>query len=184
MSGWFGLQPSHQTHSRIVASCVTQRVVENTTAETPVVDLTIPGGTLETNRLLRLDGIADYLNDTTAINCWTMRAYYGGTQFATLVTTSITQGCSRAGAEYRGKIAGRNATNAQAAFSHLDFVTTAGPGVAGQDATAARKSSTHTGLTVDSTVDQTLRLTVQLSSVTGCVSWRFHALHAERVSGG
>ena len=185
MSGWgVGVAPSHQTHTRLVVSCVTRFAVENNTAQVPVVDVTVPGGTLGSAGALNVAVISDYLNDTTAINCYTLRLYYGTSpqqQMAALTTGNISQACERSWSFVTTDLFATNGTSCQASFTQLRFAAGSAPGTS---LVGTRVMSGNTSLTIDSTADQLLRMTVQLSSVTGCVSYRFLGLHVERVAGG
>ena len=182
--GWgFAAAPSHQTHTRLVASCVSAYTLENVTAQVPVVDLVIPGVTLGACGTLRLVAIAEYVNDTTAINCFSARVLFGTScQVATLTTGSVVQSCERSWVRIQTDIVGAGATNTQRSFSRMDYPTTAATG-AGTSRIGSTAISGHMGMAVDSTADQTARITIALSSVVGCVRFVFHSLHIERVAG-
>lgn len=182
--GWFGAQPSHQTHTRFVASCRTALTIENNTAQVPVVDVTIPGGTLDTRNSIRISALCEYVNDTTAVNCYTIRAFYGtACQIATMGSAAVAQSCERSWIRFHTDIMAADATNAQRAFTKMDYTTTAAS-AAGTGRSGVNQISGHMGVVVDSTVDQTFRITTQLSSAVGCVKFVFHTLHVERIAGG
>lgn len=183
MSGWFAFQPSHQSHTRVVASCTTAYTLENTTNATPVMDIIVPGGTVGTSGGLRLFAIGEYVNDTTAINCYTVRVQYGaGCQVAAFLTSALSAGCERAVAMLTTHVVAAGSTSSLRSFGRFDYGTQAAS--AGSSRVGSAAISGHLGVATDSTADQVMRMTVQLSSVVGCVRFVLHSAHIERVSGG
>jgi hypothetical protein len=61
-----------------------RQTVVNTSAETGVYSFSVPGGTLGTNRVLRVTILGDYFNNTGSGRTFTFRFKYGATTIATL----------------------------------------------------------------------------------------------------
>lgn len=191
MAGWgFNVHSAREPHPSLSAfsctlvACVTRKVVENTTTETPLADLIVPANTLGSCGALRLVATMDYLNDTTAINCYSLRWYLGATAAGLFNSGSITQSCVRNPALFEGHVHADNATNVQIASATYRFATGSqdiGGGAGANNLTT--RFSAHHSLAIDSTAAQHARLTIALSSVTGCVSYRFMSARLENVPG-
>ncbi len=147
--------------SRVLDRDVTTAEVVNTTDETTVYSFTVPGGTLGTNRMLRLTLIGDYLNNS-GVNGRTIRirVKYGGTQFAGLVDSHNT-GATRYGWSAIAELSAANATNAQIGVAR--HISAGDAGVSGGDLSSfgGVEVSLHNAVAVDSTADQTLLVTIQ-----------------------
>ena len=183
MSWGVAASPAHATNVRTLASCVTRKVVENTTTETTLADLIVPAGALGCAGAARLVATMDYLNDTTAINCYTLKWYVGATAAGTFNSGSVSQSCVRNGALFEGNVHADNASNAQIASATYRFSTgTQDIGGAG-GANLTTRFSAHHSLAIDSTADLAARITITLSSVVGCVSYRLMSARLEGLPG-
>lgn len=136
--------------------------VVSTVTETTVFSKTITGGHVSNNRSLRLRIVADYLNDSGSNRNVTIRVKLGGTTLATVVGSSVPASASRLPAGLEILIQARGATNAQlVSVRHPNF-TSQGTVIESLPATAA----------VDTTVNQTLAVTVEHSAAHASLSWR------------
>ena len=190
MAGWgFNVHSAREPHPSLSAfsctlvACVTRKVVENTTTETPLADLIVPANTLGSCGALRLVATMDYLNDTTAINCYTVKFYVGATVAGTFNSGSVRQNCVRNPALFEGHDHADNATNAQIASATYRFAGGSQDIGGGGGTTLTTRFAAHHSLAIDSTAALTARLTIALSSVTGCVSYRFMSARLENVPG-
>jgi hypothetical protein len=83
-AGGAGADPSWV--STVVSPSLNRDVAEATvgpsdTAETTVFSYTVPGGTLSTNKMLRVTLLGDYFNNSGGTSTFTVRAKFGGTTF-------------------------------------------------------------------------------------------------------
>jgi hypothetical protein len=158
--------------------------IVNTTTETSLFTTapTIKGGTLGTSRGLRVTVFLDLLNDTGGGITTTVRMKYGGTTFGTLNGVAIDASATRFAFRYDGLLHAVGATNAQiGSLSGLYDPSAGNAGVTGGQPGAALPAghSPHTGLTVDSTADQTLEITAQHSSASSNLSVRPYLILVE-----
>jgi hypothetical protein len=140
--------------------------VVSTAAETTAYSKSILGGTLGTNRALRLIIAGDFLNNTGADRNVTYRCYYGAVQaadeFFSFAFSGIPTGASRRGFRIVAIVYAKGATNAQIGEGLFwDF----GPGSAGGTAVAntSYANALDNGMSKDSTVAQNLIVTFQNS---------------------
>jgi hypothetical protein len=170
-----------QTLQGVIDRDVTTTDVVSTADETTVYSFSVPGGTLGTNRALRLKLIGDWLN-TPGTNSLTVRTKFGGT---TLFSTAITVGAnaSRHALFYELMLSAHNATNAQVATLHYfeGGATTAGapPTILGNAGQSNTGVGVYNALAIDSTVAQTLEVTFQNGAADAGLSSRCLAVHLE-----
>lgn len=139
--------------------------ISNTTTETSLFGAgapTIKGGTLGTDRILRIRVYGDYQNNTGANRTVTLRLKYG----ATTVYTEVRNYSSDANFLHEHAIyslVAFNATNAQESFPAL-FRTAGG--------LVGTPTFTTAASVEDSTADKTLDLTAQLSTASASLQYR------------
>ncbi len=162
---------------------VTTTDVVNTATETTVYTFSVPGGTLGTDRRLRLKLIGDWLNNA-GTNSLTVRTKFGGT---TLFSTAIFVGASpnRHALFYELILSAHNATNAQIATLHYfeGGANTAGapPGTLGNAGQSNTGVGVYNALALDSTVAQTLEVTFQHGAADANLSARALTVLLERL---
>jgi len=149
--------------------------IVNDATEQTVYSFTVAGGTLSTNRLLRLTVFGEILNNSGTARTLTLRAKYGGTQFAGPAIATIASSASRRAVRLTALLAADGATNAQQGQAELHVGSAVG--VAGPDGTATAGAANlditaHTALAIDSTTNQTLLVTVLLGG-TAHASWEY-----------
>jgi len=151
--------------------------VASTNAETTAYTFTVPGGSLSSSRALRLTLLGDYLNNSGGGSDLIVKVKWGGTSFAVLDRhTAGAASATRRTLMVSAFLMAFGATNAQVGRGEL-YLSTAG-GVAGADAEddlgLGAIRALHTGLAVDSSVDQALLVSIQHSVSSANVSGRLH----------
>ncbi len=92
---------------------VADQEMVNTTATTTLYTDTVAGGSLGTNRALRMWVYADYLNNsagTATLQCFIQ---YGGQTFGSITSSALTTSASRRLITFKSTISANNATTAQ-----------------------------------------------------------------------
>ena len=102
----------------------TEQTVASTTTPTSIYSFSVPGGTLSTNRILRLTITGVYVNTHGSNSALTVIATYGAT---TLVSGSIGSFATNTVGPFRLIITlnGNNATNSQRSEVQIDLPTSA-----------------------------------------------------------
>lgn len=139
---------------------------------------TIKGGTLGIDRILLTQVVGDILNNTGAARGFTLRYKYGGTTYGSIVTTGdYAASATRYGWDHWSVVVPLGATNAQ--FGRTVHRTSATANVNGGagGSVGTQATSTHNGLTIDSTADQTLDITIQPEVNNANLSIRVFAVH-------
>lgn len=173
------LAPSN-TVSGVLDRDVTTADVVNTTVETVVYSFSVPGGTLGTNRALRLTLIGDYLNNSGADSTLTLRATFGGTPIHGATAVVIATSASRRAIRYEAMLSANNATNAQVTTVQYVIGNAGTAGTAPTLTTKAEDSiSVNNGLTLDSALAQTLSISFQHSVANANISARALAVQVE-----
>lgn len=168
--------------NRLLLSATGDSEVSNSTTETSLFSGTVPGGTLGTNNLLILRQIGDFLNNTGANQTFTLRVKYGGTTIHTFTSVSWASNVNRRASLFTVFLGAENATNAQRSMMEHK------QGGPGSDAGAANTGNDHNtsvnrGLTIDSTTDQTLEVTVQLPAADANLAYRRRGTWVEALNG-
>lgn len=177
------LAPSN-TVSGVLDRDVTTADVVNTTVETAVYSFSVPGGTLGTNRALRLTLIGDYLNNSAGTRTLEMRTKYGGTTIFDQAITAIAIDTVRRGFSFVTMLSAQNATNAQVAstigvLGALGSADGAAVSIASGTLSADPFEVTHNAVAVDSTLAQTLEVTLQHNVANANISARALAVQVE-----
>lgn len=158
---------------------VSSTLISNSNTETTILTGTVPGGTLGTNRMLRVTlAGAVYDVETSTPVVTTVRFKFGGTTVGTLALAATTDNnvnpralCATC------LISAANSTGSQRVHS---YGTLGAPAAVG--ATAAIEddaASFYTALSLDSTLDQTLEVTVQLDIASASVQFDNNFVHVE-----
>lgn len=143
---------------------VTVATLNTSSAETTLYTYTVPGGTLSTNKRLRIRATADHKNNSGGAADLTLRLKYGGTLFA-LSAPNLADTANRYGIIIDATVTAQNATNAQRTGTMISI------GAAGSAASPPSSGSSNNfsptvnnGLAIDSTADQALIITAQHST--------------------
>lgn len=161
--------------------------VANTAADTTVYSFDIPAGQMGTDRLLRMTLIGDALHNNVGTDTIIFRVKFGGTTFMQSLQFNFdgTTSTARQPWIWETKVANVGATNSQMLVSTLSSVIgqtpTAGIGafrmVSSQMNFATGILGVATLGAIDTTVKQTLAVSVQWSASSANNSWRRrHAL--------
>lgn len=159
----------------ILTQFVTENDINNTTAETDLLNYSVPGNTLGTGKVLRITMYGDYLNNNTAGSIrW--RIYYGATEIYQDLGSSAITDANRRPWTFVGYLWARSATNSQAGAGFISL------GFPGGATTGIGDIATDEILTVDplrtdnsaedSTASKNYRVTVVLNAASTNISIR------------
>ncbi|HZT08593.1 MAG TPA: hypothetical protein VFC51_16340 [Chloroflexota bacterium] len=149
----------------VLGRSTSQVTLGNTTAETSLYSLTVPGGALGTTGLLRVSMAGTVVQGTGTARNLTLRLKYGGAT-AAIIIHAVASGTTTGIVRLEAVLFAAGATNAQRAYGRSDFYQGAAGLVANPPTTsrvAAWQGSGDDSLAIDSTTDQTLELTGQWS---------------------
>jgi hypothetical protein len=149
--------------------------IVSTAAETDVLNVTIPGNLLGTNRTVRIRISFDRLNNTGATQVYTLRVRLGATIMYNDASFAMVASATRASGHLDLVLSANNATNAQV-VSGLVTQGPAGGATTGLGDLASDELDYATPLqgeaAIDSTADMTLRVTVDHAASSASNSWR------------
>jgi hypothetical protein len=165
--------------SMVIDRDVTMNDVVNTTTETTVYSFTVPGGTLSTNRALRVSLIGDYLNNSGGDASFNMRLYYGGVVFGTVGAVAPANANRRS---MRGDwlVSAANAANAQVG-RHNGMVGGLATINGGGDVSLTTFEGAKNNGAIDSTVDQPLVVKFEHNVAHASLSARALAVIVEKL---
>lgn len=155
---------------RMLDRKVTLTDVVSSSTKTTVYTFSVPGGTLSTNKVLRLTAIGDYLNNTGGADIFTMTVEYGAT---ILLTYSLNMGAnaSRRDLQFHAMLAAANATSAQTCGGTA-WLGSVGAAAGTMIAPGSNLFSGINTATEDSTAAKTFKVTFQHSSISANLSAR------------
>ena len=142
------------------------RTIGPTAAETSIFASgapIVPGGSLGGTGSFRLDVLGDLLQNSGAAGGATWRVKYGATTLATFVGITLTANAARRRWRLTLQVSARFQNNRQIAVGSLEVSPPEADG-AGSDSAATIRTAGTAAAQVDSTVDQTLDVTVQPSA--------------------
>lgn len=146
----------------------------NTTTETAVYSFSVPGGSLSTNKMLRLSILGAFLNDSGGARSLTFRVKYGATtMFEDLTTTYAAQAQARE-ARIELQLAAQGATNDQVLSGELKLSATdaATTGRGGFNTSSGGFLLPFGGdAAEDSTANKTLAVTVQFGTASSSLTF-------------
>ena len=155
--------------------------VVNSTSETTVYSFSVPGGTLGTNRAIRIKFFSDYLNNSGGASALTLRFKYGATTW--LLHDYLTELVSDASRrtmipENDIMLSAANATNAQVGYGAT--IISAPTALAGESFSGAFvHHSAHITVAEDSTAALALEITVEHGGLDANISFRMHWVQLE-----
>jgi len=152
--------------------------VVNTITQTTVYSFSVPGGTLSTNRALRLTLIGDYLNNTGVNRQFDILVNFGATGIFDFTWAAVTASASRRMISAVITISAANATNAQVSLGRILFGTEGAAGGIGST-TAREWFGGHNSIAEDSTVAKTLEVTFKHNVADANLSARALAVQLE-----
>lgn len=159
----------------IGGSAITQKIdadtssnyLQNSAAETTVYTGTFTGGQLGTTRAIRITLIGIAADTATGASTLTLRVKYGGTTFSTLVLEHASSGSGKP--VYMQSIL--SAANSASAQECVTFGT-----LNNEDYETVTASGT-----IDSTSNQTLAVTAQMSAASPNLTFNIYAVHVELI---
>jgi hypothetical protein len=157
---------------------VTQAEVTNTTTETTVYTFSVPGGTLGTNKALRLKLLGDHFNDDGASRDLTIRVKFGGT---TILSGTLTVTATSGRLPFIGEVQLVAANSALAQIASGDFIMGNQGSASGTMAATGFTflNGMHNAVAEDSGVNRTLSVTIQHAAASGNISFRLHTATLE-----
>jgi hypothetical protein len=164
----------------VLARDMTVNDVVNTTTETTVFTTTVTGGTLSTDKMIRLTLRGDQLNNQGGTPTLTIRVKYGATTICTVAVAATATHSVRGAMTLEVWLAAAGATNTQVA--HGRYVDIRNNGVPADGTTGAATQDQigfHPTVAEDSTADKTLAVTFQWSAANANTSARCHSVTAE-----
>lgn len=150
--------------------------VTNTTTETGLYSLSVPGGLLGTDRALRLTVFGRYLNNSGLNATFTLRVKYGGTTYYQGITPALATNASRRPCKFEVWLSANNATNSQRVWGQFAVgnvtATTTGEGAFSAGDQVAMTWAGNAA--IDSTAAQTFALTLEHSTANANVTFGRH----------
>lgn len=156
------------TVRRVLDRNVTMIEDINNAAPVTIYTFAVAGGTLSTNREIRLHLVGDYLNGSGGGVNLVVQATFGATVVCADTTTPASSG-SRRSFEIELTISGQNATNAQVAACTVT-VGAAATNLGIAAAPNSRDHAVHTAVVEDGTVNRTLLVQITHGSAAATVS--------------
>lgn len=168
------------TEFSLLARDVTTDDVVNSLVETTVFTASIAGGTLGSDRGMRLTLIGDYLNNAGVTPNLVVRAKYGVTSFAAATFIAIPANASRRALVIDAVLSAAGATNAQVASARITL------GAVGSAlGTTLTPTSNFVGVrnahAIDSTSAQTLSVTFEHDTADANISARALSVLVEQL---
>lgn len=155
--------------------------VASSTSETTLYTKAIAGGTLGTNRKLRLTIIGDVLQNNGSQTVQ-VKAKYGSTVLGDTGAVSLAASSNRRGVQIVVDLMGRNATNAQSATVHVYYGGISSATNAGaMNSIGVHSFCSHVSVAEDSTGALNLAVTVQHSANSSSESLRLFGATLEYV---
>lgn len=154
---------------------VTAVTISNDATEQTVYTVTVAGGTLGTTGRLVVVAMGEVLNATGVNRTFTFNLKYGGATIATVTTGNIATNATARGWVFAAEIGALNSANAQVASAQLVLNEA---GVSGTSVLQdLRRHSYNDAVAVASGSDQTLALSVQLSTASVSLTHTTHTVH-------
>jgi hypothetical protein len=165
--------------ARVFGQDVILTDVVNTTVETTVFSLSIPGGTLGTTKALRLSLIGDVLNNSgVAIRTLTTKIKYGGVTLHSCTLSTLDASASRRALVFDVLLAAANSTALQYSRCH-GMLGGLQSGNSDMQAAEEERYGVHAGSAIDSAVTQLLEVTFKWSAAHSGLSARALAVFVE-----
>lgn len=170
---------------RVLDRLVTLTTLVSSVAETTMYSFSVPGGTLSTNKALRITLLGDYLNNSAGNDAFTLKVKYGATTVESWVASiSNGAGANRRSLQLQAVLSAANATGAQTSYARAAIGNNAGSSATGTMAVANSDNGqpvegTNTGIAEDSTAAKTLAITFQLGTSAVTVAARVYAVFLE-----
>jgi hypothetical protein len=162
----------------------TTQTVVNTTTETTIYTLSVPGGTLGTNKRLRITMVGDILNNTGGVQQENIRVKYGATTIATMGSLGLGFSAIRRPIWAWVELVARNSTSSQ--FAHYYYKDGTAPGAGGISGTTADgtedTNGQHQTVAEDSTVTKNLVITFQPAAASPNFDIRSHLIDVELIN--
>lgn len=157
--------------SQLLDKSTTEQTVANTVTETSVYSFTVPGGTLSTNRTLRLTVTGAYLNNSGSPDQWNLRVKFAGVTIASGLSPSMGASAASRTVRLTTELNANGTTSSQRAMTTWLIGTGAAENT--YDGSAATLTSAFNGsLTADSTTGQVITVTAQHGTAASTISFK------------
>ena len=167
-----------------LARDVAEQEVVSSASETTVFTTTVSGGSLSTNKMIRVTLMGDLLNNSGGNRTLRLRLKYGSTTIFDSTAITVGSGATRGGVSLHAELSARGATNEQVCIGRAWVGQ--GSGVAGSAQTIAAGSGQlfhgqHNAIAEDSTGDLALAITAQLSASEATLSFVAQTVQVELI---
>lgn len=177
--------PTFQTlPSGVIDRQVTLQTVANTVTETAVYTFAVPGGTLSTNKTLRLSLEGDHIINAGSADSVAVKVKYGATTIFSATVAAVNNGANRGNLQLDVELTAANATGAQRSKGVM-FVGDSSQNNAGGVATdlvslnSYVKYGGHVAIAEDSTASKNLVVTFQMGTANASIDMRAHTVYTE-----
>lgn len=172
------------TQVDVLNAATTTVDVVNTVTETDLYNFSVPGGTLGTTNALRLTLIGDLLkNDGGGAATWTIRFYFGATQYLIVTRAPSTNSANRQMFSLLIDIGANGATNAQVAWGIVRSTAGQAPNtsiiITNADPGSLDAYSYNAAIAEDSTIARAFRVSAQWGTANANLSIRLRSAHLE-----
>jgi len=156
----------------------------NTAAEQTLYSFAVPGGTLGTNKIIKLSVIGDHLINNGAPDSLRIKAKYGATTIFDGTIASINNGANRGAFTFDLELVAANATNAQRSKGFLqvgDSTQNNAAGTAGSilSTNTYTMYGVHNAIAEDSTASKNLVVTATMGTANAAIDVRVHTVYTE-----
>ena len=167
------------TSAEMFARLVAQLEVVSSITETTAFTSSITGGTLSTNKSLRMTAIGDFLNNTGGAVVGTMKVKYGATTLLTY-SLSVASNAARRPLFFSAVLTATNATNTQVVLGEA-WYGNAGDTTGGMTAPSSNRMIGSNTAAEDSTAAKNFVLTFQMDTNSASASMRLNSLLLELI---
>ncbi len=148
-----------ETNRGCSSTLATNQTVSNTTSETTVFSQVIPAGKMGTSKKLSLDLLSTLTTPAISIPTITVRIKLGSSTLVVVNAIGLAISQTNSPFTIAGVIRNRDASNVQIAYAHITQSASNLPML------LANSSAVYADWAVDTTVDQTLSVTVQFGGL-------------------
>lgn len=158
--------------------------VNNTTTETPVWSVTVPGGTLGADGMIRVALDGGVLNNSGGTQILRIRMKYGSTTVLDISTAAMAASLSRRPIHFEARLFAKGAVGAQEAGGSFDLGNAAGTAGITTAIGSTYIAEHDTGISENSDADLVLEITAQWAAAHGNLTFTKGAVAADVVKLG
>jgi len=161
--------------NRIATRFVTEQDVANTTTETDILAYTVPASTLGTDKALRVQIMADYLNNSGSDRTVTIKIKFGATTMYNGTTGNLIASATRRASTIEFILFAKNSVTSQGMTGHIRFSNSSGSTTGIGDINGTEDTTGTIGgvnASENSAVGKTLSCTITHSAAASTISYR------------